>query len=247
MTENATKKNDLTPEYQMTERDLAAIAKHREARERHETSPNIKVLKDGTSITLNHPHPAAGYARLMDALGTTNHDFYHGILTQLANSAQRDGKIVEEDLNFLLSVVKGIKPRDQNEVMLAAQMAATHRLIMSEARKLSQCKTEQQCDSVASRMTKLSRTFAAQMETLKRYRSSAEPKVIVQQVSVSDRAQAIVGNVTQTPREVPQGEAVTSPRDITNAGTAPKTINENLELTASASPSGEGDDEQSST
>jgi hypothetical protein len=41
---------------------------------------------------------------------------------------------------------------------------------------------------------KLARTFLSQMETLKRYRTGREQKVPVQHVTVSDNAQAIVGN-----------------------------------------------------
>jgi hypothetical protein len=51
--------------------------------------------------------------------------------------------------------------------------------------------------SVAERaLNKLLRTFSIQMETLKRYRTGGEQKVTVQHVSVSDNAQAIVGNVS---------------------------------------------------
>jgi hypothetical protein len=42
---------------------------------------------------------------------------------------------------------------------------------------------------------KLARTFAAQIETLKRYRSSGEQKVTVEHVTVNTGGQAIVGNV----------------------------------------------------
>jgi hypothetical protein len=45
----------------------------------------------------------------------------------------------------------------------------------------------------------IARTFATQMEALKRYRTGGEQKVTVQHVSVSEGGQAIVGNVTQAP------------------------------------------------
>jgi hypothetical protein len=43
----------------------------------------------------------------------------------------------EEGLNFMLSIVKGIDPRDQVEAMLAAQMAAVHNATMTFARRLN--------------------------------------------------------------------------------------------------------------
>jgi hypothetical protein len=42
---------------------------------------------------------------------------------------------------------------------------------------------------------KLARTFAAQAEALKRYRSGGEQKMTVQHVHVADGGQAVVGNV----------------------------------------------------
>jgi hypothetical protein len=44
-------------------------------------------------------------------------------------------------------------------------------------------------------LTKLTRTYAAQMEALKRYRSGGEQKMTVQHVHVAEGGQAIVGNV----------------------------------------------------
>jgi hypothetical protein len=44
-------------------------------------------------------------------------------------------------------------------------------------------------------LTKLMRTYAAQMEALKRYRSGGEQKMTVQHVHVAEGGQAIVGNV----------------------------------------------------
>ncbi len=108
----------------------------------------------------------------------------------------------------MLSVIKGIKPNDQLEAMLAAQMAAVHRAAMTFAKRLAGVETLPQQDSAERALNKLMRTFTTQMEALKRYRTGGEQKVTVQHVSVSDGGQAIVGNVTQAAREaVPQKHA----------------------------------------
>jgi hypothetical protein len=96
----------------------------------------------------------------------------------------------------MLAVVKGIEPRDQLETMLAAQMAAIHNATMTFARRLNHVKTIPQQDSAERALNKLARTFAAQLDALKKYRTGGEQKVIVQHVSVNDNAQAIVGNVS---------------------------------------------------
>jgi hypothetical protein len=46
-------------------------------------------------------------------------------------------------------------------------------------------------------LNKLARTFAAQVEALKKYRSAGEQTIKVQYVTVNDGGRAIVGNVKQ--------------------------------------------------
>jgi len=110
--------------------------------------------------------------------------------------AAAEGQVLNEDqFNFMLSIVKGIEPRDQVEAMLAAQMAATHNAIMTFARRLNHVENIPQQDSAERAFNKLARTFAAQVETLKRYRGG-EQTTRVGSVTVNDGGQAIVGNVS---------------------------------------------------
>jgi hypothetical protein len=62
------------------------------------------------------------------------------------------------------------------------------------------------------------------MEALKRYRTGGEQKVTVQHVSVSEGGQAIVGNVTQGPRETARDKIPASPPAITDARMQPMAI-----------------------
>jgi hypothetical protein len=102
----------------------------------------------------------------------------------------------------MLSVVKGIEPRGQVEAMLAAQMAAVHMASMTFARRLAHVENIPQQDSASNAFNKLTRTFAAQMEALKRYRSGGEQKMTIQHVHVAEGGQAIVGNVNAPPQGV---------------------------------------------
>ena len=95
----------------------------------------------------------------------------------------------------MAAVIKGIEPRDQIETMLAAQMAAVHNATMTFARRLAHCDTIPQQDSAERAFNKLARTFASQMEALKRYRTGGQQHVTVKHVTVNDGGQAIVGNV----------------------------------------------------
>ena len=97
--------------------------------------------------------------------------------------------------------------------MLAAQMAAAHMATQGStfARRLAGVKNLAQRDSAASAFNKCARTYASQMETLKRYRTGGEQKVTVQHVSVSEGGQAMVGNVTQARESAPKRKANLTP------------------------------------
>jgi hypothetical protein len=132
----------------------------------------------------------------MEAIGAKDLDFLDGLLKQLVNAEMQGSTADEHGLNFMLSVVKGIEPKDQVEAMLAAQMAAVHMSTMTFARRLARVENIPQQDSAERAFNKLARTFAAQAEALKRYRSGGEQTVRVEHVTVNEGGQAIVGNVT---------------------------------------------------
>ena len=132
---------------------------------------------------------------MLKAIGSTDGDFLEGLVKQLANAGSQGPKPDEGGINFMLSVVKGIEPRDQIEAMLGAQMAAVHMASMRFARRLAHVDNIPQQDSAQAAFNKLARTFAAQVEALKNYRSKGEQTVTVQHVHVAEGGQAIVGNV----------------------------------------------------
>jgi hypothetical protein len=71
----------------------------------------------------------------MEVLGTAEVDFLDWLLEQLANVGTKGRVVDERGLNFMLSVVKGVAPKDRVEAMLAAQMAAVHNATMTFARR----------------------------------------------------------------------------------------------------------------
>ena len=182
----------------------------------------LKVSKNGSvpQISVGHPDELIGRPLLMEALASADGDFVDGIVSQLVNVSGRED-IDERGLNFMLSIVKGIEPRDQLETMLAVQMAAVHVASMTFARRLAHVDTIAQQDSAERAFNKLTRTFATQMEALKRYRTGAEQKVTLQHVSVAEGGQAIVGNVTQAPHENGQEKAATPPPMRTDTNVVP--------------------------
>jgi hypothetical protein len=120
---------------------------------------------------------------------------------QLVFSNSPDRQINQGQFDFTLVVVKGIKPNDQLEAMRAVQMAVVHLRTLQSAELLDRVGGRQQQDCAVNAFNKLARTFTAQVEALKRYRTGGEQKVTVQHVSVSEGSQAIVGDATQAATE----------------------------------------------
>jgi hypothetical protein len=160
----------------------------------------------------------------MEALGTSDIDFLNGLLGQIGNAGSHGRELDPVGINFMLSVINGIQPRDQVEAMLASQMAAVHRASMTLARRLAHVEDIRQQDSAERAFTKLTRTFAAQMEALKRYRTGGEQKVTVQHVTVSDGGKAIVGNVTHGARREAANKSAPSRSLLADAKMAPVPI-----------------------
>ena len=91
-------------------------------------TPRIKVVEDGAvaEISLHHPNEQIAEGLLAEALGTSDFDFVRGILSQIVTVSSLGGKIDEGAVNFVLAIIKDIKPNDQLEAMLALQMAIAH-------------------------------------------------------------------------------------------------------------------------
>jgi len=72
--------------------------------------------------------------------------------------------------------------------------------VMAAARSLARAETLVQYEAYERAFNKLARTFAAQVEALKRYRSSGSQKVTVEHININDGGRAIVGTVALAPR-----------------------------------------------
>lgn len=134
-------------------------------------------------------------AQLQKKFGSENFDFVRGLLTQLINVGSQGPNVDDKKTAFVSAIVAGVEPKDQIEAMLAAQMAAVHNATMTFARRLAHVENIKQQDSASRAFTQLARTFTAQVEALKRYRTGGQQQVTVKHVTVNDGGQAIVGNV----------------------------------------------------
>jgi len=193
---------DLAKPYEPTAEEHAALAAYFD-RKKQKPAPRINLTeKSGViEVSTDHPMPSLGNALNMHALGTADTDFFDGLLGQLINVGTHGKKPDERGVNFVLAMIKGIAPKDEVESMLAAQMAAVHMATMTFARRLAHVDNIPQQDSAERAFNKLARTFAVQMEALKRYRTGGEQRVTVQHVTVNEGGQAIVGAVSPSATE----------------------------------------------
>jgi len=135
-------------------------------------------------------------AEFSASVGSESEAFTNGIFSSMSLAAQSGDIVDEKQANFALSIIRGLHPRDQMEALLGAQMAAIHIATMQTAAKLGRAKKLQLIDQYERALNRLARTFAAQVEALKRYRSKGEQRVYIERVNVAEGGQAIVGPVS---------------------------------------------------
>jgi hypothetical protein len=245
--------------YEPTERERAALDKHAQREKDRPAAPRLSVTDDYRGITfgLDHPDKTVAESLLMEAIGTADWDFCQGLVDQAKRTTSLETGADEARANFPISVIKGIKPRDEIEAMLASQMAVVHMAFMECAQELPTIHTtfsqlmSERGSTIAERMylreerkqlhneylalldstqraiKGFARTFCMQVETLKGCRAKNEPSTTVQQVNVSQGAQAIVGNVTHAAPQPSQDNRTAPQRSLTDQQQSPMPIIEN--------------------
>lgn len=116
--------------------------------------------------------------------------------SQLLFSYTNSTEALEFFQDGILAMHQGIEPKDTIESLLAAQMVATHNMAMEYSKRAMV--SGQHPDDVnanINRVTKLMRTFTAQVEALNKYRTGGKQTIQVQYVNVNEGGQAVVGNV----------------------------------------------------
>jgi hypothetical protein len=137
-------------------------------------------------------------SQFMEAFGSQDPDFVFELLRQVANTTPNSRFSDPQAIKFMLSIIRGFKPRDQTEAMIGAQMAAVHSATMTAANRLAHAETVAEMDSAERAVNKLGRTFAALVDAFKRYRNGGEQNVLVQHISIAEGGQEIVGSLGQS-------------------------------------------------
>ena len=205
---NTKQRTDEQTFHEMTEAERMAVEKY-VTRSSAKPSVRVKISKNGSDadISVDHPDQRVGHALIMKAFGSVDLNFAKGLLSQLAAVSECGGDIDADRLNFLLSIINGIEPRDMLESMLGAQMSTVHMACMMLASRLVHSKNTLEQDSAERALNKLNRTFAIQMETLTRYRSSAKQKVAAPQLPARNDTNVVL---MPTPDENKEHDALSN-------------------------------------
>lgn len=191
--------------YEPTAREAKALSSFARRKEAARKAPYLKAdqVQDGHTaqarIQPNHPDLGVAYDLMMEAFGVTESPLLMGLLKDLTGLAQKDNAVAPDTMNYAVAITRGIDPQDPTEALIASQMAAIHMSMMRFANLVAtlpaNSSNNSQLEAYERSMNRLARTFASQMEALKRYRSKGEQRVIVERVTVEKGGQAIVGNV----------------------------------------------------
>lgn len=157
---------------------------------------NIKYTADDV-MEADHEDHLVGWMLMMENMGTVDITILRSVTHQLVEATQKNGRPDEQRMQYAMAHLQSIGAKDERELMLAVQMTLVHLAVARAARSLHGADSLEQIPIHSNSLSKLTRTFAAQVDTLKRYRGKGEQRVIVehQHVHVHPGAQAVVGNV----------------------------------------------------
>ena len=156
-------------------------------------------VKVSGSARTGHKIELAQESALCRIFGTSDEMQANALLSHCLKPLKADEASDEHPGNdervFVLSIIRDLAPRDAVERMLAVQMAATHVATIRSARWLANADTIAQVQAHYTGFNKLGRTFAAQVEALRKHRTGGAQTVRVEHVTVEAGGQAIVGHV----------------------------------------------------
>jgi hypothetical protein len=140
--------------YEATPAEKEAARRVLARREGRSSSPKVSIRREGETdvISLTQGDPLVGSVVVMDALGICEAEFANWYLSQIVEVAKPGARADEKATNAMVAGIAAMRPRDEAEAMLIAQMIATHELAMTFARRLKRVENIPQQDSAAIRV-----------------------------------------------------------------------------------------------
>ena len=134
------------------------------------------------------------------ATGTDNPTLQHRLINQVHDTLWLPKELSDEErmvrIQSAISMLQGIKPTDEIEGMLAAQMVSTHNAAMECFRRaMIQGQTFEGQDQNMKHANKLISIYSRQIEVLNKHRGKGQQTVTVEHVNVQSGGQAMVGHI----------------------------------------------------
>lgn len=153
--------------------------------------------------------PVESSDAIVEATGTNDPELAQRLVNQVYETLWLPAELSDEErlqhIRAAIAALRGIKPRDEVEGMLATQMVATHAAAMECLRRsMIQEQKFKGRDNNLRHAAKLLSIFAKQLETLNRNRGKGQQKITIEHVNVEYLGQATVGHIevdAKQPRE----------------------------------------------
>ena len=147
-----------------------------------------------------HVHDLSKLRGQLKAIGGSMSDDWNNILANQTIKTlwleHSDAEDIRRQRHATVDALIGIKPKDELEGMIAAQLVACHNASMECYRRamIGEQTFEGRRENL-NQANKLSRTWATLLEALNRHRGKGQQKVTVEHVHVHAGGQAVVGVV----------------------------------------------------
>ncbi|CAN0602939.1 unnamed protein product, partial [Ectocarpus sp. 12 AP-2014] len=128
--------------------------------------PKLEKLDDGSFNAV-----VSDDMCIQTLLGMRSHDAAHGVYTSAITAL---GKSAEQYGNLVSAMFAETEPQDAIEAMLISQMTATHVAVTTLTGRMTYNDATAIRESLERSATRLSRTYLAQMDALKKYRAKAQ-------------------------------------------------------------------------
>jgi hypothetical protein len=156
-----------------------------------------RINCDGSRLLPPDGDRSAWIDRLKTALGTASMEFVEATLYQLQAAARLPNSGVSEiAVNGALAMIESEQPKGETECAIVVQMACLHAATMAVLGRLGGGHGgDRHVLAAATAASRLSRTFAILVETLRRLRTGGSQVIRIERVEVKDGGQAVIGNI----------------------------------------------------
>jgi hypothetical protein len=177
------------------------------------------TTKKSTAVALSPKGTGIGAGKLQIFGGSDSDAFNEVLIEQVMQAVwilQTDKEKQEKHVEAVIVAMKGIKPKDELEGMLAVQILVTHNAAMESFRRARAAVVLEESRENLNQAIKLTRSYLEMIAALDSHRGKGQQHVSFGNVQVNQGVQAIVANVSPRVRgeigkieEQPHAPAIT--------------------------------------